>query len=362
MIKKFRKLSLLEFTISLGYLTAIVFIPLYLIDYIKLSKESTAIIIFIGTLFARLSRLFFSPFLDKLPPRLLLCALHLAGSLGYVILASSCSQEPMYFALILIGIFYSSTFIMARALLLNEEKTIQSNNSSQQLSLKFSWINSLTNLFNLATTLFFYAFYSLENKRIPFFIVSSILAFTSFILLYVFKNETIPLQHHLLKSLFYLVRKTKILFVMLMTVLGWITFKGILVYGTLALSHYQSSFQYGGMAPTLNILVILFFSIGITKFLNKHPTTFSHKMFLSFFLYFLSILLLIMPSCDFIFLIMLSIVIMSFGEVIFVTAYQTAFALNCTENQRIASLNVMSIAVSIGDCVGSTLGVLLSPS
>ena len=126
---------------SYCYFAPLSFIAIFLNLQLEIPAAKVALLMLIGAMTSRYSRLFFASIFDLIPVHILVSGLQIIGALGYFILSITKNPNCILISLILVGMFYGNSYTIIRVITVSLKSL-----KLESLNEKFALLHIATNV------------------------------------------------------------------------------------------------------------------------------------------------------------------------------------------------------------------------
>ena len=341
-------LSNFSFFSMLGILT------LYFTVHCQFSLHYSGILMFFVLVFSRTGRIIFLPLFKKFQPKSVLIISAILMSAGYGILYITKIKIAMLVAFLCIGVGYGCNSVYVRTLV---SSALQTNRIPTKLI--YAKLSVITNLSAAIGGLVgVYVFLHLSAHYVFLYASISVLM-SALIISASFVEDKVLLNNiSMFMAICFIFKRENILSVFLMTILSWALYIQIFSTFPLLINNQLHAAKFLGILYALNTIIIVFFSIPITKYLLKFTID----------LYFLIIIAYLLFGIGFLFLYLLPNLITTFismtlwtlAEILMVPALNSAISELTKESERLYLFAFNGVAMGLGEGIGMYAGTMLT--
>ena len=335
---------------SYCYFAPLSFIAIFLNLQLEIPAAKVALLMLIGAMTSRYSRLFFASIFDLIPVHILVSGLQIIGALGYFILSITKNPNCILISLILVGMFYGNSYTIIRVITVSLKSL-----KLESLNEKFALLHIATNVAAGIGPLILNIIYFKVSKQLVFSSTAIILIFYSIYSFYSMRGYTLTKQDSWFRSFFGLLLNKNLLPSYFLISLAWFFYVQMF---TLAPALIVKKYHLTAMVWTVsftNSVIVIIFSIFINKLLSRVKNDYiSINIGLSLSAIGISLLLFINSLAG----LLLGVVFISLAEIIFIPTFQVIHGKSVNEKNRVAIYTINSMFMGVGEGLGYYFGVV----
>lgn len=344
-MQKLNKIFIQELVTSIAYFAPVSFMAIFLSRQ-SFSAHQIAIMLMVGSLTARGSRIILAPILDLFSVRANFIIFQFSGVVGYTLLAVSLSFEWMIIALVCIGFFYANSALLIRALFASLE--------IKQFQVQYAKLHVVTNI-AVAFGPLIINFVFNHNSQLSMFLVAVLLVLLISYSYFVMNDVKLIKQKPWSSSFFGLLINKKLFLTYFLVIVLWFSYAQIFSLAPLLLAKSYAGQNFIWVITAINSLSIIILSIRVNRWLIS--------IICDYDLLALSLCLIMVGFSVLVFLhnlygLYLGVFILSLAEMIFIPTVQNIFAKFVDSTEKVAMFAINALLMAVGESSGYYYGVI----